>query len=317
MLLKTKYTSGRTISDKNYQEGVRYLLYLNCNVEKPNVCFLSGENFYYVDVVTENGDRKIVEMSVAPEYQISVLDINGNQFEADAVEKYVNNRRTMNLSLVENLDQGSQSSSWSIVYRPQNVSSYALPSTIKIYNSSINEVSTVNFNVYCKMVTISEFGRPSDGPAYVADEATKAFALCVRNFSWFRALYPISSTGDYALKDNDGHQCCNWSVNPQEFPNVVTLVDSIWNYQMMNADKKLFLPLYSAGLYNSTKSSGASTFYQNGSNYLAIELGMTYKDILHYYYDDAVGIEFGNGPIIVCDNHTWDGGSCSTCGYHN
>lgn len=214
------------------------------------------------------------------------------------------------------------------------MNSYALPSTITIKKTSTGTSSEIDFVIYCYVVAASEFAVGTDGTSYVGTEALRAFALCVRNFGWYRTIYPMSTTA-YDVTDSSSN-CHNFDWNiynlkaagiGQTYPRIVQAVTYIWKVMMFDSQKKLFLPPYYAGTYASGYiiRFGESNFSQNGANYWATEKGKTYKEILHYYFDNAKGVMISKGTIILCGTHSLTGSyyssakghskTCATCGY--
>lgn len=251
-----------------------------------------------------------------------------------AYESYVLERTQM----LEELDEFELKNVWQeeiqsgvstfATYQPQTVTSYTFPSTIRVKKSTDGEVYVIDFRDYCNVVLASEFGVGTDGKAYPHTEAIKVMSLCVRNFAWYRSLYPYNATEGYDVTDNTTTQAYKWSIAEtveEDYPRHVQIMDEMWNVMMFDGNKKLFIPSYLAGKYNASKSTGViSLVYQNGANYLAIEKGYTYKEILLYYYQ-ADGYQISASPIIVCDSHVRNveyyttglkhGQECQICGH--
>lgn len=98
----------------------------------------------------------------------------------------------------------------------------------------------------------------------------------------YRALLGCDiKNGDVAYK----------SYNEATYANQVAILEAVTamdGYYMVSSSGKLFYAAFWAGEETSTtggQGSGKATQY--GSNYLATELGYTWQEILHYYYDNS------------------------------
>lgn len=210
---------------------------------------------------------------------------------------------------------------------------YSYPPSIRVRNTSTDKTVVVDFKKYCNVVLVSEFGCGTDGTSaqkVVMPEAAKALAICVRNYGWYRYLYPYNPQGGYDVTDNTNTQCYNWNLSStyQTYSTQCDALNKIWNYMMFDSNKKLFLPGYGAGKYNGNKNSTKAIVMQNGANYLAREKKYRFDEILHYYYDNppVSFTQISSGKIIVCESHTLSskytstiyghGHPCTYCGYY-
>ena len=318
--------------DQNYSDIAAYLVYLECSVKESNQFFKEGDNYLKIVIGSEDGKRVIIELSVASDLLLDKFIEDNCSVEGD-YEKYLEDRAEIfseltDFEVVKVTEKNIGNDMGRASFSPKTISSYSFPSTIKVLNSTDEQIHTINFRDYCNVVCASEFGVGTDGTATVHMEALKAFSLCVRNFGWYRALYPYNATAGYNVTDNSTTQVYKWSLAENvetRFPRHVSAMTSVWNVMMFDGAKKLFIPAFRAGSYNGNQNSTESRFYQNGSNYLATELGYTYDEILHYYYDPALGTLISSGPIIVCESHflsltytksaNGHGRACLTCGY--
>lgn len=318
--------------NSDYKNVKEYLLNLECDVKESNQFFKSGDNYFRVLIGEENFSRKILELSVVSETQLEkIIESKTDVITEEKIIDYVAERNEVinnlngfeikmvdeNISLLAGAD-----------YTPKSLASYAFPSTIKILNTNDNVIYTRNFKNYCYVVCAGEFGCGTDGETYAHQEALKAFSLCVKNVSWYRCLYPYNVTGGYNITDNTQTQVYDWNIENSvtySYPRHKIAMDSTWETMMFDCAKKLFYASYRSGGYNGNENTEMSVFYQNGANYLATELNYNYTEILHYYYDDAIGEEITSGPIIVCATHNkalaytknvnGHGNACLTCGY--
>lgn len=323
----------------DYADARVYLLWLNCDVVESNQFFMQGDNFFQVVLMTENGKRGFLEFSVASENVI--YEAIGNtdfSLTESNIQSYIEKRIEIfkNLSEFEVIkaDESSANSMARAEYGPKTLSSYVFPTMIRIYYSPTGTYMSYNFKNYCYVVSACEFGVGTDVEKDVHIEALKAFSLCVRNLGWYRTLYPYDANGAYDI-DDYRDQAFDLAMYSQlnSYNDNVTAMDEVWNVMMFDGAKKLFYPAYRSGTYSDFRDTAEnldpdepySKFYQNGSNYLATESNYDYKQILHYYYDAALGTIFSSGPIIVCDVHTRSavykynatghGRECVTCGH--
>ena len=308
-----------------------YLLYIDCCVYESNEFFMDNHNFYILVTGNDNG-RKILQFSVA-----SFSEINNkiNELDVDIVNEYFDKR----VAYFESKDEFIKITSsdyicnnvntYAATYTPKSLTSYSFPMSIRVKNTKTSKIENLNFKEYCYVVLATEFGVATDGEERKPHmEALKAFSLCVRNLAWYRCLYPYNATEGYNVTDNTYTQAYNWDINNvnKDYPRHIEAMNAIWDVMMFDGEKCLFHPDYKAGKYNDNKRTDASNFMQNGSNYLANEKSYDYIEILHYYYDDAIGGKISSGPIIICEEHLY--GSrysvsptrhwkvCNTCGYY-
>lgn len=309
-----------------------YLVYMDCEVKESTQYFKEGSNYFHFVIGEENDNRVIIEMSVATDVILeNAIELGNALITESEYETFMNERVEMfegmddfELRAAEE-DSGSKART---TFSPKTLSSYSFPTYIRVKNSSDGLVYKKTFKDYCYVVCASEFACGTDGVKTPHEEALKAFSLCVRNFGWYRSLYPYSATEGYDVTDNNITQKYDWTVEgsiDSKYSRNKNAMDAIWDVMMFDGAKKLFIPVFKAGSYNANKNSTQSTFYQNGSNYLAIVEGYTYDEILHYYYDDAAGSEISSGPIIVCSSHKRElaytaslqghGQKCLACGH--
>lgn len=322
------------VSTWTADEIASYLVYMDCDVYESNQYYKEGSNFFKLVTGTESGNRVILEFSVASNELVSTEIKNVENVVVNVeYEDYVQDREQIIESLqnfeLKNVWQETQSGvSTFAAYTPKTLSSYKFPSTIRVRKTSDGVVYTKNFKEYCYVVLASEFGVGTKGTKYPHTEALKVMSLCIRNFAWYRSLYPYNATAGYDVTDNTNTQTYKWSLEgtvSSDFPRHVQAMDDMWDVMMFDGDKKLFIPSYLAGGYDDKRSTGEiSVVYQNGANYLATEEGYSYKEILKYYYLED-GYQILSAPIIVCDSHVrvskyyttalQHGKACSTCGH--
>jgi len=194
------------------------------------------------------------------------------------------------------------------------------PSTINVRN-----YGTVDFRNYCNVVTMNEFGNSSYN-----QDARRAVAMAIKNYGWNRTLVQKYPNYEYDVRETTEDQV----YNPTNIPtsSVISAVTDIYGYVMLSCDYGLF-----PGFHCSSSSTNSHATYHGGilSQLEANSLGnsgMSWKDILHYYYDyGSYNMEMTQGVIRIVDlSHAADGTSyysnsfyhwkeCSICGrkHHN
>lgn len=254
---------------------------------------------------------------------ITILDAEVDTYVTERIN-VLENIESFETVVVEESEDGILNRA---TYIPKALTLYTFPSSIRVLKSSTQTVYNKNFKNYCYVVCASELAVGTDGTATVHTEALKAFSLCVRNLGWYRCLYPYNATAGYDVTDNTNTQVYDWNKEgliDTTYTRHKSAVNAIWNVMMFDGAKKLFHPSYRAGSYNANTNSSSSMLYQNGANYLATERGYNYAQILHYYYDAAIGEQISYGPIIICSSHVrainysavlqGHGYACRTCG---
>lgn len=196
-----------------------------------------------------------------------------------------------------------------------NFGTWSNPSTIRVKGYD----DPINFKDYCKVVLVNEFGNDN-----YEDQARKANALAIKNFSWHFILVQHFTAGEYDIRAT-----VDQTYNPSK--TVTTkcsnAVDAIWNYVMLTSEYKLFM-----GFYRTNVSAHANACQHGGilsqdeSRVLA-QNGESWAEILHYFYDyGTYQSELSSGQIrIVNLSHSLTGSSyrhdiynhwifCTVCG---
>ena len=183
------------------------------------------------------------------------------------------------------------------------------------------EIETVDFKQYTYVVLCGEVCPPADENYPAARlEYCKAAAIAARNFGWYK-YFSSGVNADFHLYDCSGassHHHPSISPKPADqlylpekhgnpdtghalAPVTIDATDAIWDVVFTNDEYKLFLSICANGKYNDDYEHMGKLRHQ-GSKYLAVEKGMDYKEILHYYYDyvdpDKVSTVVGNGGKV-------------------
>lgn len=142
-----------------------------------------------------------------------------------------------------------------------------------------------SFEQFIVNVTCNEIGN-----AGYDTNALKANIIAVKMCGWWaieaeyrRKAYGCDIIyGDVAYKSKINTTSANTQI-------VQDAVSDLAGWRMVSSSDtgaKLFYASYFAGSANTT-GKGTGRLRQNGSNYLADSLGYSWKDILHYYYDNS------------------------------
>lgn len=180
----------------------------------------------------------------------------------------------------------------------------AIPSTITVMDEN-GYIETVDFDDYIFNVTCNEIGDLG-----FDEDALKANVMAVKMIGWFAQKahcygdkgYDIGYGMVTYLSTNRATQAGRAAV--QEAMNEVA------NYCMVSSEAtggKLFTSNYAKGKYGYYASHASSgVLKQYGSNYLAEEMNYDWKEILHFYYDNAT-YNYPNLGIVQirCISHTY------------
>lgn len=155
----------------------------------------------------------------------------------------------------------------------------SMPTTINVRDSGGTVHRNVNFTSFIKNVCQNEIGNMGYHAA-----AIKANAMAIKMAGWWAKVAQYRDTygadimyGDVAYVPGT---TSNASVN--------SAVNAIADYRCVSSSatgSKLFFTSYFAG-NNDNSGAGSGRLRQNGSNYLA-NSGYSWRDILHYYYDNS------------------------------
>jgi len=151
-----------------------------------------------------------------------------------------------------------------------------MPTTIKVLRTATGEIETVDFNYYVKNVMPNEWGMPG-----WPTETLKAGAMAVKMYGWMHVTTYHKYPGlGYDVKDSTADQVYRPGT-AEAYTDAA--VDATWNYSMTR-NGQLFEPEYDSGVRGSLESISPNRLGQGGAVILANQ-GMTWQQILHYYYD--------------------------------
>jgi hypothetical protein len=158
----------------------------------------------------------------------------------------------------------------------QPVPNLTMPKTIKVLRTGTGEIETVDFNYYVKNVMPNEWGMPG-----WPTETLKAGAMAVKTYGWMHVTTYHKYPGlGYDVKDSTADQVYRPGT-AEAYTDAA--VDATWNYTMTR-DGQLFEPEYDSGVKGSLEPIYTNRLGQEGAVILGNE-GMTWQQILHYYYD--------------------------------
>ncbi len=177
----------------------------------------------------------------------------------------------------------------------------------------------VDFKTYCYKVTTQEFGSDT-----LNQEARKAVALAVKNLGWNRTLVQKYSGYEYDVKATTADQHYIDSITVTT--NVRNAVDTIWNYVMLSCDYELFCAFHTMNVnWNPYAREHGGVISHEEANSKG-EGGMSWDEILHYFYDyGEYNQEMTQGVIKIVDlthvqtgvyqtNTFYHWKECTTCG---
>ncbi|MFV0496871.1 MAG: hypothetical protein ACK5L0_01700 [Candidatus Fimivivens sp.] len=246
-------------SEDNYET---YLVGMDMKVKEDTEYFYNGINYKLVVLVNNGGDWEIGGQSGAP---VEVMVKSEGAGINEALEKY--RKRVQGDATITPFGVGYG------LLTPGST-----PTSIKVYYDGT--VYTPTFSTFVKNATTNEIGNMG----YDA-EAVKANVLAVKMCGWwckvaqYRDSYGADIMyGDVAYKPN--------TTIAQSVTNAYNSVGSMRCVSSSGTGSKLFYTAYFAGDYDDDGEESGE-LRQNGSDYLATELGYDYKEILHYYYDNS------------------------------
>lgn len=242
-----------------------------------NEFFFNGLNYYVITIGLQNGNRRIADCrlplpdTVLQHETLSKASCYLQQRFPGGVGIQLSPVHESNLKL-ETCAHGSQ-----------------MPSSIKIYTRTHGNGSIVtsNFKEYCMYVAAAEIGYTGrDSDFY------RACVIPIRNYGWYRYLNPRAS--GYHVYDDSSDQ--NYDPSNKKYSDYLGIVSGVnytWEIMMFTYSGRLFKSEYR----NAEQSQYSGRLSHIGANNRANQ-GWSYKQILHYYYDESAGT-----PVLICDNH--------------
>lgn len=171
------------------------------------------------------------------------------------------------------------------------------PQTISVMDETGTIHPTVSFNEFITNVTCNEIGNLG-----FDSDAINAQIISVKMCGWwakaggYRAAYGCDiKYGDVAFRSS--YQ----NIPIATIRSINSAVMSLDSWRMLSSTasgQKLFFASYYAGGYNAN-GAGEGRLRQNGANYLATAFGYTWKEILHYYYDNSAYNNPNVGTVVI------------------
>lgn len=158
------------------------------------------------------------------------------------------------------------------------------PSTIDVMDEDGTVHDNVDFEEFVANVACNEIGNEG----YDAD-ALKANIIAIKMCGWWAVEANYRESYGCDIKNGDVNYRSSLWTTDENTQIVEDAVSDMSGWRMVSSSGtggKLFYSAFFAGSYNST-GKGTGQLRQNGSNYLAESLGYTWKEILHYYYDNS------------------------------
>jgi hypothetical protein len=157
------------------------------------------------------------------------------------------------------------------------------PATIraKDENGAIHSVSFADciFNALCNEI----------GNMGYVEQAVRANAMAVKMYCWWMLASGYHDASGYDVKFGEvAYMSVNRasSANQVSMRNAINALDGIRVTCTVSGTEKLFTTRYTAGTYSS-QGKGSGKLQQNGSNYLAVERGYNWKQIMEYYFNNS------------------------------
>lgn len=158
------------------------------------------------------------------------------------------------------------------------------PSTIDVMDEKGVIHSDEDFTDFIVNVTCNEIGNMG-----YSDDALKANIMAIKMCGWWAKAGTYRETYGCDIKYGDVAYKSSLDTTSDNTQIVQDAVDDLDGYYMVSStgtNGKLFYSAYFAGT-SSSSGQGTGRLRQNGSEYLATTYNYTWKQILHYYYDNS------------------------------
>ena len=167
----------------------------------------------------------------------------------------------------------------------------ALPSSIKLYDTSKNQLKTLNFRTYIKDVMPNEI--------YVSwpAESLKANILAAKTYAWYNIEYPRLPATAYNAHVTDNPDNYQKYVEGSNKSITNNLVDQLSDFTMLRGQGP-FDAQYRGGTPGNAGTRGGNVLSQYGTEVLANQ-GYTYYDILYYYYTNMIVAKYSPYPHVI------------------
>ncbi|MFB6076010.1 MAG: C39 family peptidase [Candidatus Aenigmatarchaeota archaeon] len=263
-IIKKEIDDGRPLIARNYlTESGHYVVVVGYEVD-------SNGNFWYI-VNDPNGRRY--------HYKKKGNKCWGCYVEEDPKRKNPECLQPVKYSYDE-LRLGDQSRGL-ILIEPINIdypkNRLKIPETIKLYLTDEDRIVKVDFKEYCKNVLPNEWIGSWD------IQSLRTGAMAVKTYGWYRKKVDKYPNEEFDVKDSTADQDYEPNSN---FWKTDQAIEETWEY-VMTRRGEIFQAQYINGSKNSAKvrPEYEGRLSQYGSQYLATEKDMDWRQILHHYYD--------------------------------
>lgn len=232
-----------------------YLIDLELTVKKDTDYFHNGENYKLIVLVNDSGQWNVgIFCGIPDNYQKLLVQ-----------EKIIHKQK---------FDDSNPISPLGISYGLLNPGT--IPTNITVVDNTGNYYN-VSFSYFVKNVTQNEIGNLNFN-----SDAIKAQAMAAKITGWWCKVAHYRDAIQADIRFGDVTFIYGVPINSK----VVSACDYISNYHMFSSSGKLFYAAYYNGSYGwGGQSSGK--LRQNGANFLANKQGYSWRNILHYYYDNS------------------------------
>lgn len=256
---------------KYFYNGVNYYIIVTGEKDNDNV-ILQMESAYYFDRIDEVGisfgsdSEQIAAQIVEARKRGIIINSNAQVIDciSEAAENAINTNNCIELSTLISLS--------SCIYDGEE------EPYINVYTGG--EVKTLTLFNYTINVLPNEWYPSWDSASL------QAGAIVIKMYGWYNILHPRYPATSYGADVTDS------SSNYQEYvegsAQIITTnaVRMVQKYALVKSDNEVFETQYRAGGYNGN-GEGSDMLYQWGTQYLAVEEDMSFKEICEYYYNDT------------------------------
>lgn len=297
----TRYFDEEILS--NYEQVDVFLLKANVSVIEEDDSIKNGTSYFCVPAVKESGEIYVYDV-------VKINDALGETLVSD----FPVSPTGISTPISDN-----------ILYYPQSIKVLRTTCYDEETVDRTGIIETVNFETYCQICLMGEFGTNSNRV-----EARKAVALAIRNYAFHRYLYAQSISNGFhlidAAQDPTGTYFGAQKYDPGLTPTtlVKNAVADISEYFILDSDNRLIQSLHKRGS-NDEDGKNGGVLKQLGANHLA-DQNYTFDKIIKYYYDRVAGVKYENkevsvGPVtahrhdnvVVSQSYTTHTLRCNSC----
>ena len=142
-------------------------------------------------------------------------------------------------------------------------------------------IHSVSLDDFIINVTCNEIGNEG-----YHTNALKANVIAVKMCGWWAKEASYREAYGCDIKNGDVNYRSSLLTTTANTQTVTDAVEAMDGYIMVSSGGKVFFASFWSGSYNDS-GAGTGRLRQNGSDYLATELGYSWSEILHYYYDNS------------------------------